>query len=426
MGPVRDHRQCARAGLLPEQDDQGHARAQSASTTWPRHAPLRPHGRRRRPEGRDAAVRLATPASTSPARSLPIDGGVSAVIAPEGASWSSRSTSRSSSARLRAAALRARRLPRSPSPLRESSPTRGASRHGGVTMTLLDVVMAHAARDAGRRGVAETSGVVTIEMKTSFLRRGLGRLVGTRPSPAPHRIDRVLRRLAGRCRRESSSPTRPGRSSTERPAGGRQANPAPRTHPTERNRHGQLSIADPPRLAPDGEAGTENFRLVEAAARHAGRRPGAGAPSLPQPRPVHARPDERRQELRRAAAAGQGDAGRHGRRGRRIEASRYQPGDNVVGMGGWQEYSIVDAGMPGALRKVDTSRVPLSAYLGAVGMPGVTAWYGLMKICEPKPGETIVGQRRQRRGRQRRRPAREGARLPRRRHRRRHRQMRAT
>jgi hypothetical protein len=34
--------------------------------------------------------------------------------------------------------------------------------------------------------------------------------------------------------------------------------------------------------------------------------------------------------------------------------------------------------------------VPLSAYLGAVGMPGVTAWYGLMRICEPKAGQTIV------------------------------------
>jgi len=68
----------------------------------------------------------------------------------------------------------------------------------------------------------------------------------------------------------------------------------------------------------------------------------------------------------------------------------YAEGDSVVGFGGWQEYSIVDAGVPGTLRKVDTSRVPLSAYLGAVGMPGVTAWYGLMKICEPKPGQTIV------------------------------------
>jgi NADPH-dependent curcumin reductase CurA len=69
---------------------------------------------------------------------------------------------------------------------------------------------------------------------------------------------------------------------------------------------------------------------------------------------------------------------------------RYQTGDKVVGMGGWQEYSVVDAAAPGALRKVDVSRVPLSAYLGAVGMPGVTAWYGLMKICAPKEGETVV------------------------------------
>ena len=68
----------------------------------------------------------------------------------------------------------------------------------------------------------------------------------------------------------------------------------------------------------------------------------------------------------------------------------YKPGDSVVGFGGWQEYSIVDGGIPGSLRKVDTSRVPLSAYLGAVGMPGVTAWYGLMRICQPKPGQTIV------------------------------------
>jgi uncharacterized protein (TIGR00369 family) len=51
--------------------------------------------------------------------------------------------------------------------------------HGGVTMTLLDVVMAHAARSPGDDGVSEASGVVTVEMKTSFLRPGLGRLVGS-------------------------------------------------------------------------------------------------------------------------------------------------------------------------------------------------------------------------------------------------------
>lgn len=69
---------------------------------------------------------------------------------------------------------------------------------------------------------------------------------------------------------------------------------------------------------------------------------------------------------------------------------KYQPGDRVVGMGGWQEYSVVDATQPGALRKVDTTHVPLSHYLGAVGMPGVTAWYGLVKIINPKAGETVV------------------------------------
>ncbi len=69
---------------------------------------------------------------------------------------------------------------------------------------------------------------------------------------------------------------------------------------------------------------------------------------------------------------------------------RFAVGDTVVGMGGWQEYSVVDANQVGALRKVDTTHIPLSAYLGAVGMPGVTAWYGLVKICAPKAGETMV------------------------------------
>ncbi|HEY2256596.1 MAG TPA: NADP-dependent oxidoreductase [Variovorax sp.] len=69
---------------------------------------------------------------------------------------------------------------------------------------------------------------------------------------------------------------------------------------------------------------------------------------------------------------------------------KYAVGDKVVGFGGWQEYSVVDAAQPGALKKVDTAQVPLSHYLGAVGMPGVTAWYGLVKIIAPKAGETLV------------------------------------
>ena len=68
----------------------------------------------------------------------------------------------------------------------------------------------------------------------------------------------------------------------------------------------------------------------------------------------------------------------------------FSTGDRVVGMGGWQQYSVIDVDKRGMLRKVDTSRIPLPAYLGAVGMPGVTAWYGLTKICEAKAGQTIT------------------------------------
>lgn len=62
-------------------------------------------------------------------------------------------------------------------------------------------------------------------------------------------------------------------------------------------------------------------------------------------------------------------------------------GDKVVGYFGWQEYGTSDGH---GLRRVDTSRVPLSASLGVTGMPGVTAWYGLNRIIVPKAGETVV------------------------------------
>ena len=76
-----------------------------------------------------------------------------------------------------------------------------------------------------------------------------------------------------------------------------------------------------------------------------------------------------------------------------VEESRhpkFKVGDSVVGMGGWQHYSVVQGDALGMLRKVDTTHVPLSHYLGAVGMPGVTAWYGLVKIIAPKAGETVT------------------------------------
>ena len=73
-----------------------------------------------------------------------------------------------------------------------------------------------------------------------------------------------------------------------------------------------------------------------------------------------------------------------------VESSRhpgFQPGDVVIGMLGWQEYGLSDGAM---LRKIDASRIPMSAYLGVLGMPGVTAWYGLNRICDPKPGGTVL------------------------------------
>ena len=73
-----------------------------------------------------------------------------------------------------------------------------------------------------------------------------------------------------------------------------------------------------------------------------------------------------------------------------VEASnnpRFHPGDAVAGGGGWQRYSLSDGK---ALRVVDARSVPIQAYLGALGMPGVTAWYGLNQIIEPKSGETVL------------------------------------
>ena len=73
-----------------------------------------------------------------------------------------------------------------------------------------------------------------------------------------------------------------------------------------------------------------------------------------------------------------------------VEASNnpgFAAGDTVLGMFGWQEYGLSDGT---GLMKVDTRAVPMSAYLGAVGMPGVTAWYGLNRICRPKAGETVL------------------------------------
>ena len=73
-----------------------------------------------------------------------------------------------------------------------------------------------------------------------------------------------------------------------------------------------------------------------------------------------------------------------------VEASnnpRFEAGDAVVGSGGWQLYSLSD---DKGLRVVDAKSVPIQAYLGSLGMPGVTAWYGLNRIIAPKAGEAVL------------------------------------
>jgi len=141
---------------------------------------------------------------------------------------------------------------------------------------------------------------------------------------------------------------------------------------------------------PEGEATASNFKLVSSETRALndndvlvrhhflsldpymrGRMNDSKSYAVPQPLG----------QVMQGGAAGEVIESRH---------PKYAVGDKVVGFGGWQEYSVVDASAPGALKKVDTTHIPLSHYLGAVGMPGVTAWYGLVKIIAPKAGETVV------------------------------------
>ena len=66
---------------------------------------------------------------------------------------------------------------------------------------------------------------------------------------------------------------------------------------------------------------------------------------------------------------------------------KFKAGDFVEARTGWQQYGVSNGS---GVRKLDANYVPLSAYLGAVGMPGVTAWIGLNEHGKPKPGESVV------------------------------------
>jgi NADPH-dependent curcumin reductase CurA len=84
-------------------------------------------------------------------------------------------------------------------------------------------------------------------------------------------------------------------------------------------------------------------------------------------------------EVMRANSVGEVIASRH---------ADYKEGDNLVGMFGWQSHAVGDGSE--VSQKIEPKGAPLSAYLGILGVSGLTAYFGLLDIGEPKPGETVV------------------------------------
>jgi NADPH-dependent curcumin reductase CurA len=69
------------------------------------------------------------------------------------------------------------------------------------------------------------------------------------------------------------------------------------------------------------------------------------------------------------------------------KSDAFSKGDYVVGELEWKEEQVVKSD---GLMKVDPNQAPLSAYLGVLGMTGLTAYHGMMEIGKPKAGETLV------------------------------------
>lgn len=65
----------------------------------------------------------------------------------------------------------------------------------------------------------------------------------------------------------------------------------------------------------------------------------------------------------------------------------FKPGDFATGQFGWQEFAVTDGK---GVRKVDPNLAPISTAVGVLGMPGLTAYFGLLDVCDPKPGETVL------------------------------------
>ena len=84
-----------------------------------------------------------------------------------------------------------------------------------------------------------------------------------------------------------------------------------------------------------------------------------------------------------------GDALKGGIVGEVVESEHdaYDPGDLVTGEGRWADYATLDAD---DVAPVDSTVADPEAYLGVLGMPGRTAYFGLLEVGEPKPGDTVV------------------------------------
>src|SRR5262245_60170960 len=138
---------------------------------------------------------------------------------------------------------------------------------------------------------------------------------------------------------------------------------------------------------PSGEPTADNFRLAEAEVP----RPGPGQMLLrtiylsldPYMRgrmnagPSYARPVE----------VGEVMEGRSVSEVVESNLPGYRPGDVVLAPTGWQEYALSDGK---EARKLDPGLGPMCYALGVLGMPGLTAYAGLLTVGQPKPGETVV------------------------------------
>lgn len=71
-------------------------------------------------------------------------------------------------------------------------------------------------------------------------------------------------------------------------------------------------------------------------------------------------------------------------------STRYQVGDHVLGLTGWQDYCLADEGANAMSVLPADLPIPLSTMLGACGMTGITAYFGLLELGRPQPGETVL------------------------------------